>query len=84
MIKHIPVSEPNIGEREKELVMDAIKKGDISGTHGEYIKKFERLKTIIKEGNKIVGICASRWENTNPDIYYNFIDLLKKYNKNPC
>ncbi|OGG40272.1 glutamine--scyllo-inositol aminotransferase [Candidatus Jorgensenbacteria bacterium RIFCSPLOWO2_01_FULL_45_25b] len=41
MIKHIPVSEPNIGEREKELVMDAIKKGDISGTHGEYIKKFE-------------------------------------------
>ena len=41
MMKHIPVSEPNIGEREKELVMDALKKGEISGTHGEYIKKFE-------------------------------------------
>lgn len=40
-MKYVPVSTPHIGEEEKKLVMDALEKGEVSGTHGEYIKKFE-------------------------------------------
>jgi len=37
----IPVFEPEIGEKEIELVIDALRKGEISGSFGEYIPRFE-------------------------------------------
>ena len=37
----IPVSEPDIGEREIEYVDDAVRSGWVS-SHGEYISKFEK------------------------------------------
>jgi perosamine synthetase len=37
----IPVFEPIIGEEEIEAVVDALRKGEISGSFGEYIPKFE-------------------------------------------
>lgn len=37
----IPVFEPEIGEQEIELVVDALRKGEISGSFGEYLPKFE-------------------------------------------
>ena len=37
----IPVFEPEIGEREIELVVDALRKGEISGSFGSYLPKFE-------------------------------------------
>jgi perosamine synthetase len=37
----IPVFEPEIGEEEVELVVDALRKGEISGSFGEYLPKFE-------------------------------------------
>ncbi len=42
MEKLIPISTPYIGEEEKKLVMDALEKGEISGTSGEYIPRFEK------------------------------------------
>lgn len=37
----IPVFEPVISEDEIEAVADALRKGEVSGTFGEYIKNFE-------------------------------------------
>jgi perosamine synthetase len=37
----IPVFEPEIGEEEIALVVDALRKGEISGSFGGYIPKFE-------------------------------------------
>jgi perosamine synthetase len=37
----IPVFEPEVGEEEVELVVDALRKGEISGSFGEYLPKFE-------------------------------------------
>ncbi len=37
----IPVFEPEIGEDEIELVVDALRKGEISGSFGGYIPRFE-------------------------------------------
>jgi perosamine synthetase len=37
----IPVFEPEIGEQEIELVVDALRKGEISGSFGEYLPRFE-------------------------------------------
>ena len=37
----IPVFEPEIGEQEIELVVDALRKGEISGSFGEYVPRFE-------------------------------------------
>jgi perosamine synthetase len=37
----IPVFEPEIGEQEIELVVDALRKGEISGSFGDYIPRFE-------------------------------------------
>ena len=43
----IPVSEPDIGEKEIEYVDDAVRSGWVS-SHGEYISKFEkRFKSYI-------------------------------------
>ncbi|MDP2704195.1 MAG: DegT/DnrJ/EryC1/StrS aminotransferase family protein [bacterium] len=42
MEKHIPISTPHIGEEEKKYVVDALEKGEVSGTSGEYISKFEK------------------------------------------
>ncbi len=38
----IPVFEPIIGDEEIELVTDALKKGEISGSFGNYIPEFEK------------------------------------------
>lgn len=38
----IPVFEPSIGQEEIELVTDALKKGEISGSFGNYIPEFEK------------------------------------------
>lgn len=38
----IPVFEPVIGEEEIEAVVDALRAGEISGTFGEYIPRFEK------------------------------------------
>ena len=40
-MKRIPVSQPYIDEKEKECVMDALNRGEISGFFGSYISKFE-------------------------------------------
>lgn len=37
----IPVFEPEIGDEEIELVVDALRKGEISGSFGEYLPRFE-------------------------------------------
>ena len=37
----IPVSEPDIGEREIEYVDDAVRSGWVS-SHGKYIDEFEK------------------------------------------
>jgi perosamine synthetase len=37
----IPVFEPELGEEEVELVVDALRKGEISGSFGGYLPKFE-------------------------------------------
>lgn len=39
--KKIPVSKPNIGKKEKNNVLEALQKSEISGTHGSFIKQFE-------------------------------------------
>lgn len=41
-MKKIPVFEPTIGEEEKKLVISALDLGEISGSFGEYIPKFEQ------------------------------------------
>lgn len=41
MKKHIPVSQPLLGEREQLFVNDALSKGAISGFFGEYLPNFE-------------------------------------------
>lgn len=38
----IPVFEPSIGQREIDYVMDALKRGEISGTFGKYLTDFEQ------------------------------------------
>lgn len=38
----IPVFEPAVGQEEIDAVVDALKKGEISGTFGDYIPEFER------------------------------------------
>jgi perosamine synthetase len=38
----IPVFEPSIGEEEIEAVVNALRRGEISGSYGEYIDEFER------------------------------------------
>lgn len=38
----IPVFEPVIGKEEIKAVVDALKKGEISGTYGKYIPEFEQ------------------------------------------
>ncbi len=38
----IPVFEPDITQAEIDAVVDALKKGEISGSFGEYIPKFEK------------------------------------------
>lgn len=42
MEKWIPISTPRIGEEEKKYVLDALEKGEISGTSGGYIPRFEK------------------------------------------
>ena len=37
----LPVFEPEIGEEEIELVVDALRKGEISGSFGSYVPRFE-------------------------------------------
>ncbi|HLF44956.1 MAG TPA: DegT/DnrJ/EryC1/StrS family aminotransferase [Chitinophagaceae bacterium] len=39
----IPVFEPDITQLEIDSVVDALKKGEISGSFGEYIPRFERM-----------------------------------------
>lgn len=41
MKRHIPVSQPMLGESEQYCVSDALSKGAISGFFGEYLPKFE-------------------------------------------
>ena len=41
MQRHIPVSQPLLGESESLYINDALSKGEISGLFGEYIPKFE-------------------------------------------
>ncbi len=38
----IPVFEPSIGKEEIEAVVDALQKGEISGSFGDYIPRFEK------------------------------------------
>ncbi|MCS6969217.1 MAG: DegT/DnrJ/EryC1/StrS family aminotransferase [Cytophagales bacterium] len=38
----IPVFEPEIGQEEKDAVADALQRGEISGSFGQYIPNFER------------------------------------------
>lgn len=38
----IPVSTPFLGEEEKQLVMEAVSAGEISGTFGKFLPKFEK------------------------------------------
>jgi len=38
----IPVYEPTLGDEEAAYVADALSKGEISGSFGEYLKRFER------------------------------------------
>ena len=38
---NIPVSEPVLGDEEERYVLDALKRGEISGTFGKYISLFE-------------------------------------------
>lgn len=37
----IPVSRPQLGEREQALVLEAVRAGEISGSSGRFIKEFE-------------------------------------------
>jgi perosamine synthetase len=39
----IPVFEPDITQAEIDAVVDALKKGEISGSFGEYIPRFEKM-----------------------------------------
>lgn len=39
----IPVSEPIIGEQEINYVVDALRRGEVSGNFGTYLQKFEHL-----------------------------------------
>ena len=49
IISMIPVFEPVIEEDDIEAVVDALRKGEVSGTFGDYIKDFdERFKGIQK------------------------------------
>ena len=38
----IPVYEPEIGQDEIKFVVDALKKGELSGTFGNYLESFEK------------------------------------------
>jgi len=48
----IPVFEPVIGKEEINAVVDALKKGEISGSYGKYIPEFEQ---------KFAEYCSSRY-----------------------
>ena len=41
-MKTIPVSRPFIGKEEKELVLQAVERGELSGTFGEFVPRFEK------------------------------------------
>ncbi len=48
----IPVFEPDIGEEELTYVIDALKKGEISGNFGTYLERFE---------NEFANFCDCRY-----------------------
>lgn len=39
---HIPVSSPSLGDREIQYVTEAVGRGEISGTTGSFLRRFER------------------------------------------
>lgn len=39
---YVPAGKPFLGQTERRYVADAITKGDISGSHGRYLKEFEK------------------------------------------
>ena len=56
MTEFIPVNEPLIGEREKELVLNCLNTGWIS-SEGSYVKEFE--SKFSENINKKYGIACS-------------------------
>ena len=59
MDKFIPVNEPSIGAREKELINECIDTGWIS-SEGPFIEKFE--DSLSKKINRKYGIaCVRDW-----------------------
>ena len=56
-MKKYPVFEPEIGEEEIATVTDALKKGEISGSFGEYIPRFEKEFAEFVGVKHAVSVC---------------------------
>jgi perosamine synthetase len=52
----VPVSKPLLGEEETALVLDAMKRGEISGFSGSYIKDFEEKFAAFCEAKNAVAV----------------------------
>lgn len=54
----IPVHQPLIGEREQQLVMEALQAGELSGSFGRFIGEFEKLFAAYC-GTQFAVACSS-------------------------
>ena len=61
----IPVFEPVISEDEIEAVVDALRKGEVSGSFGNYLKDFEaEFATAARRSKKEDhGTCKNRFHS---------------------
>src|SRR5688500_14476222 len=53
----IPVFEPDITQAEIDSVVDALKKGEISGSFGEYIPRFEKAFAAYVGCKHGIAVC---------------------------
>lgn len=56
--------------------------GDKLHILSSYVEKFQNLRNLVNSQADVVFFHVSRWKKTRPEVFRNFSQFLKKYNKN--